>query len=245
MPIPARPSDTVAFIDLPELSDLLLKLGKVDLRIASGSMVPTLWPGDEIAVEPLPREALRTGDLILFKQHGQLICHRLVEVSTGLLLTRGDATTGTGERISLTQVLGKVVGIRKRTVWVGLKARLQRTVVPPLLRWLPSLQESKAYGVLLRPLAASFLSYHLGVAQGSRWYQWRRLDVTASLPTLEPEARPHLLVAKRGTSVAGWAFLAFKHPTWQCENVSVRIRYHGLGIESALARWAHLLFNAT
>jgi len=237
------PSDTLAFADVLELSDLLLKSGKVRLRITSRSMVPTLRAGDEIAVEPVPFEALRTGDVILFELMGQLICHRLVEVSNGRLLTRGDAASSGGLWIGRDQVLGKVVNIRRRTVWVGLKETLQSALVPLLLRRLPLLQRVKVYRVLMRPIIAPFLSYHLGVAQGTRWHTWQRLDVNVGLPTLEPAPRPYLLLVKRGTDVVGGAFLVFKDSTWQCENVSVRMRYRGLGIESALARWAHLLFN--
>ncbi len=241
----AMPSDTVGVGDLLELSDLLLKWGKVRLRIASRSMVPTLRPGDEIVVEPVSVEALRTGDVILFELKGQLICHRLVEMPEcpSALLTRGDAASSGGLWIGRDQVLGKVVNIRRRTVWVGLKETLQSALVPLLLRRLPLLQRVKVYRVLMRPIIAPFLSYHLGVAQGTRWHTWQRLDVNVGLPTLEPAPRPYLLLVKRGTDVVGGAFLVFKDSTWQCENVSVRMRYRGLGIESALARWAHLLFN--
>ena len=261
------PSDTLALADVLELSDLLLKSGKVRLRITSRSMVPALRPGDEIFVDPVPVETLQTGNLILFEHGGQLICHRLVQVFTnGTLTTQADAVapgtqrgyrqvyeaqgrgggyvaTHCDEPITREQVLGRVRAIRRRTVWVGLKKTLQSALVPLLLRRLPLLQRVKVYRVLMRPIIAPFLSYHLGVAQGTRWHTWQRLDVNVGLPTLEPAPRPYLLLVKRGTDVVGGAFLVFKDSTWQCENVSVRMRYRGLGIESALARWAHLLFN--
>jgi signal peptidase I len=238
--------DTLALTDLLELSDLLLTSGHVRLRIASLSMVPTLRPGDEIAVQPASSEDIRVGDLILYAHRGQLICHRLVEVSgqPARWLTRGDAAGSAGERISPDRVLGKVVGIRKRTLWGGLKETLQSAFVPALLRWLPRLHQLRASRVLMRPLVVPFLSYHLGLAEGSRWYRWQALRREHDVPALPPSARPHLLLAKRGTRVVGWVFLVRRNAGWQCEDVYVRIRYRGLRLETDLARTAHRLVTA-
>ncbi len=131
--------DTVTLAQLPDLSDLLLTSGKVRLRIASRSMVPTLRPGDEIVVARVTAELPQPGDLVLFEQRGQLICHRVVTVSGHAILTRGDATRSPGEWIHRTHVIGKVVGIKKRAVWVGLSGRLRR-LGPGLLRWIPRLR---------------------------------------------------------------------------------------------------------
>lgn len=239
------PSDTLAFTDLPELSDLLLKFGKVRLRIASRSMIPTLRPGDEILAEPTPIEALRTGDLILFKHQGQLICHRLVEVSegAGALLTRGDAATSAGEHVGPDQVVGKVVNIRRRTVWATLKATLQHVLIPPLLAWLRHLQRLKAYRILMRPLVTPTLAYYIGLAQGSRWYDWQELRKESDFPDLPRSARPHVLIAKRGKDVVGWSLLTCRNSDWQYEDLYVRMRYRGLGLESDLARVARLLVS--
>ncbi len=241
----AMPSDTVGVGDLLELSDLLLKWGKVRLRIASRSMVPTLRPGDEIGVDPVSVEALRTGDVILFELKGQLICHRLVEMPEcpSALLTRGDAASSGGLWIGRDQVLGKVVSLRRRSLWVGIRETLHSALAPSLYRWLPDLQRLTPYRVLMRTILAPFLSYHLGVAQATRWYDWQELRKDSGLPVLPRSPRSHLLIAKRGKGVVGCAFLVCDPSGWQCENVSVRLRYRGLGIESALARWAHLLCN--
>jgi len=132
--------DTVTLATLPDLSDLLLTSGKVRLRIASRSMVPTLRPGDEIVVASVTAELPQPGDLVLFEQRGQLICHRVVTVSGHAILTRGDATSSPGEWIHRRHVIGKVVGIKKRAAWVGLSGTVRRLVVPVLLRWVPRLQ---------------------------------------------------------------------------------------------------------
>ena len=229
------PFDGLGVTDLPELNDLLLKSGQVRLRIASSSMAPTLRPGDEVAVDPARMEEIQIGDLVLFEQRGQLICHRLVEKSAAWL-TRGDAGGGPGERIRPEQVLGKVLSIRKRPPWRGLKESLQDALLPASLRWLPRVQRLALYRAVMRPVVAPFLSYHLGLAEGSRWYRWQELGWATGVPALPPSARPHLVLARRRTVVAGWTFVIWKDADWQRADAYVRIRYRGLRVERDLAR---------
>ena len=235
--------EILGLTDLPELRDLLLASGKVRLRIASRSMIPTLRPGDEIAVEPAPIEALQPGDLILFQGGRELVCHRLVAVSPGALLTRGDAGSSAGERIAPHHVLGKVVKIRKRTLWLGFKVALQSALLPPLLRWLRRLQRLETYRILLRPLIARGLSYHLGLAHGALRYEWLELPKDNGFPVLPRSARPHLLVARRGETDVGWSVLVFRDSAWRCEKLYVRLRYRGLGLEWDLGRLTRLLLR--
>lgn len=237
--------ETLALSDLPELRDLLLASGKVRLRIASRSMIPTLRPGDEIAVEPAPIEALRPGDLILFQGGRELVCHRLVAVSGGALLTRGDAGSSGGERIAPHHVLGKVVEIRQRTLWLGFKLGLQGALLRSLLPWLRRLQRLGAYRILVRPLVAPGLSYHLGLAQGALRYDWQELPRDNGVPVLPRSARPHLLVVRHGRADAGWSVLVFRDSAWRCETNYVRLRYRGLGLESDLGRVTRLLLRVT
>lgn len=238
-------SDTLTFADLLEVADLLLKFDRVRLRITSRSMVPALRPDDEIVVRPVPLEQLRVGDIILFEHNGQLICHRLVEKRDEVTwLTRGDDAGGPGEQVGQDQVLGKVVAVRKRGVWLAAKDALQRACLPFLLRWLPRLQRLKAYRVLIRPLVSPFLSYRLGLAQGARWYNWQELQKDKRLPLLPRSGRPHLLIGKRGKDVVGWSVLSFRNSEWWSEDVYVRLRYRGLGVETDLARVAGAIANA-
>ena len=238
------PETVVAFTDLPELRDLLLASGKLRVHTVGRSMIPTLRSGDEIIVEPVPIEALRPGDLILFQGGRELVCHRLVEVSGGALLTRGDAGLSAGERIAPHQVLGKVVEIRQRTLWVGVKFTLQSALLPLLLHCLRRLQRLEAYRSLLRPLVAPGLSYHLRLAQGALRYDWLELPKDDGLPVLPRSARPHLLVARRGETDVGWSVLVFRDSAWRCETLYVRLRYRGLGLESDLGRLTRLVLRA-
>ena len=207
-------------------------------------MIPTLQPGDEIVVEPVLIEALQPGDLILFQGGRDFVCHRLVGVSGGALLTRGDAGSSAGERIAPHHVLGKVVEIRQRPFWVGIKATLQSALLPPLLRGLRRLQRLEAYRILLRPLVAPVVSHHLGLARGAVRYDWLELGKDDRFPVLLHSARPHLLVARRGPAEVGWSVLVFRDSAWRCEKLYVRLRYRGLGLESDLGRLTRLLLRA-
>ncbi|GAA0808408.1 signal peptidase I [Spirilliplanes yamanashiensis] len=67
----------------------------------SGSMLPTIRPGALVVSRPVPADAVRTGDIVSFRDTGRggaLITHRVVDVRrTGDLLTfetRGDANAG-------------------------------------------------------------------------------------------------------------------------------------------------------
>src|SRR5437867_4782348 len=120
--------------DRLDLTDLLEKLAAAGLRfsdllrgqtfrlrVAGQSMSTVLWNGDQITVVPASPASLQEGDVILFHQSGQLICHRVVaiqETEAGpRLITKGDAATGCGETIQPEQVLGKVVAVARRWPW--------------------------------------------------------------------------------------------------------------------------------
>src|SRR2546428_3073489 len=78
----ATASDRLGLPDLHEISDLLLRSGLFCFRVASWSMYPAVWKGDQLTVEPASPTSLQAGDGILFHQCGQLICHRVVALDT-------------------------------------------------------------------------------------------------------------------------------------------------------------------
>src|SRR5256885_5885536 len=119
----ATASDRLGLADLHEISDLLLRSGLFCFRVASWSMYPAVWKGDQLTVEPASPTSLQAGDVILFHQCGQLICHRVVALDTAGAETRGitksDAATGCGEGIRPDQGLGRGVTVTRR----GARAR--------------------------------------------------------------------------------------------------------------------------
>ncbi|MCS6293214.1 MAG: S26 family signal peptidase [Nitrospira sp.] len=87
----------------PALQHLLIP------RVASWSMYPTLCKGDRLELGPA--EPLHVGDLVVFRRPFGLVCHRLVARQEQVLLTKGDASSGTPEPVLFKDVLGIVVAV--------------------------------------------------------------------------------------------------------------------------------------
>lgn len=87
-----------------------LLTGKLTLvRVAGGSMVPALAPGDLCVV--VPTSAPRRADIVLFAPPGHkgLVLHRVRERRRGLLVTQGDANeVEDRERVRPDAVIGRV-----------------------------------------------------------------------------------------------------------------------------------------
>ncbi|MGH7986889.1 MAG: S24/S26 family peptidase [Candidatus Binataceae bacterium] len=98
------------------LVDTLRISGKTRLRVFGTSMLPAVWPGDEVALDGamlIPA----VGEIVMFSRHGRLFIHRVVERRTcngeTELVTRGDALAECDPPIKLDQVLGRVIAIRR------------------------------------------------------------------------------------------------------------------------------------
>jgi len=95
------------------------KLGSV--RVLGHSMEPTLGSGDLLAVD-FAASALRTGDLLVFRQADYLTVHRLLGSARDpegrpCLRTRGDGTTALDPPLARQCVVGRVVAARRGGVW--------------------------------------------------------------------------------------------------------------------------------
>jgi signal peptidase len=97
-PASARSRLVTALLLVAGLSVLVLGLGArmADLRfqtVLSGSMRPTISPGDVAVTQPVSVADLRTGDVIAFVPPGSTrpVLHRITSVTNGVITTRGDA----------------------------------------------------------------------------------------------------------------------------------------------------------
>jgi signal peptidase I len=62
--------------------------------VTSGSMRPTISPGDVAVTQAVPVSSLKVGDVIVFYPPGvtaEPVMHRIVSLNNGLIKTRGDA----------------------------------------------------------------------------------------------------------------------------------------------------------
>ena len=83
----------------------------VRLPVLSGSMSPTLLPGDTLLMRPASGKDMRAGDVAVFVRDGKLLAHRVIlSLSLGFcffILEMGDAN-GRASRLHPKAVIGMV-----------------------------------------------------------------------------------------------------------------------------------------
>jgi hypothetical protein len=80
-------------------------------------MMPSLWPGERVAVHAIAPAALRVGQIVVFESGPSLIVHRIVrcpvDASTGRWVTRGDAVSADDAPFAAADLLGVVCSVRR------------------------------------------------------------------------------------------------------------------------------------
>ena len=113
---------------------------EVRLRLWGTSMIPAIWPGDEVLVSPTAQAPPAKGAIILFLRSGRLFAHRVVARDGDRLITRGDAVADCDPPVPAGDLLGVVTGIvqlpatgLQRVIRVG-PPSLTRTVIAFAIR---------------------------------------------------------------------------------------------------------------
>lgn len=118
-----------------------------------------MWPfvkeNDRLIVKKVQPADLRSGDLVLYKTNGQLICHRLVKKlkteDSYVLFVRADTLLTASERIEAGMFLGKVVGVVKKDKVANLESAKQRFLNEMILIVGPAIGVAiKIYRVLFK-----------------------------------------------------------------------------------------------
>ena len=113
----------------PELLDaaveMLAESGRIGKLVVRGtSMLPTLGEGQTVAVDFSP-ERLTRGDVIVFRQHDDLVVHRLVghgkRDGRAYYRARGDGRGYLDPPLDPERVVGRVVAQCDREVWRSLR----------------------------------------------------------------------------------------------------------------------------
>lgn len=101
-------------------------LGGTTLTVLTGSMQPTINPGDVVAVIPTDPTELKEGDVITFQPNSGdplLITHRIITVSNTAgeraFVTRGDANSADDPEIIADQIHGRVLYVIPYIGWVN------------------------------------------------------------------------------------------------------------------------------
>ena len=87
--------------------------GEVRLRVAGGSMLPCVWPGDLVTVRQCAFAELRPGQIVLHGKEESLTLHRIARVGSDAVITRGDSLPRFDAPVKASAILGRVVSLRR------------------------------------------------------------------------------------------------------------------------------------
>jgi signal peptidase len=91
------------------------------IQLSGWSMAPALRDGDWLKIAP---GTPSVGETVVFARGGELVAHRLIAVRDGLAITRGDDAAGDDAPIAVSELLGRVVEV-KRSWWHRLRSALR------------------------------------------------------------------------------------------------------------------------
>lgn len=82
-------------------------------RLCGSSMFPTLKGDDKVMVKGVPFQDLRLRDIIIFKQNGLKVCHRIIKIDreNSRLYTKGDFNTKGREEVKAEEIIGRVAAV--------------------------------------------------------------------------------------------------------------------------------------
>jgi len=99
-------------------------------------MSPAIWPGDLLTFEPIRIEQVKRGDVVLFRAEGpsssesggqRLTAHRVVDLDSSCLVTRGDALEACDPPVQASALLGRLVAV-KPNHWRRFRGRVSLVV---------------------------------------------------------------------------------------------------------------------
>ncbi len=81
---------------------------RIKIRALGISMMPAIWPGDTLVIEPVPVGSLKVGQVVVFTRENRIFAHRLLEKHETALITRGDHMAGNDPEVRCDEYLGAV-----------------------------------------------------------------------------------------------------------------------------------------
>jgi hypothetical protein len=92
--------------------EVLSSSGRLRFPVTGWSMLPAIFPGDTLVIEPARSESVGQGDIVLFRRDGRLFAHRVSgksgSASDFQIVTQGDGMASPDPPVSSSQLLGKV-----------------------------------------------------------------------------------------------------------------------------------------
>ena len=92
--------------------EVLHSSGALRLRVTGWSMLPVLWPGDTLVIEPATGDDIAEGDIVTFSNGRRFVAHRVVSRTRGSgeprFQTQGDALPQPDAPVPPANLLGRV-----------------------------------------------------------------------------------------------------------------------------------------
>jgi hypothetical protein len=77
-------------------------------------MMPTIWPGDILTVRRCSLADLKLEQIALYQRGNALVAHRVTDIRSGYLTTRGDSSLLDDSPVRESEIVGLVVSIDRR-----------------------------------------------------------------------------------------------------------------------------------
>jgi len=112
--------------------EIVRTFGEVRLCAFGTSMVPSILPGDVMAIRKADLQEVSRGEVVLFSQRGRLFIHRVVDrelsstadcIEETCLITRGDRLCHNDPPVFSRDLLGRVVSVERGNRKVQLLAQ--------------------------------------------------------------------------------------------------------------------------
>ncbi len=99
------------------LLDVLGKGKRVKIRPFGSSMAPTILSGEAVIIEPIGDKTVNEGDIVVVESIRPRL-HRVVHIDKqkGMVITRGDAFNQNDPPVSLNEIWGRLVSIKKSPI---------------------------------------------------------------------------------------------------------------------------------
>ena len=125
--------DSAAFVDVS--SELLASGYRVRFRANGWSMRPAICDGETVTVDPVRPSSVKKGDILLLRQNGRPLVHRVVDIGVKngtvvAFIVRGDAKRGCDAPVKPEDVLGRVSETRGAGGWRSIVQRWRSSRLP-------------------------------------------------------------------------------------------------------------------
>ncbi|MFI5056823.1 MAG: signal peptidase I [Candidatus Acidiferrales bacterium] len=112
--------------DAANIAAALERRGRVSLCVQGTSMLPWVRPGDIANIRRVSADAIRCGDVVLFRRKSQLFVHRIIEKrgarGAAQFRAKGDAHPTCDGLLEQQELLGRVMRIYRRGRRIDLDA---------------------------------------------------------------------------------------------------------------------------